>query len=192
MVAQREVVSKPPAAIRDRWRQALQDKLDMRLSITTFLTLLTIISRGQEIRLGTFSRQNVAGDYSVATTITLKTDNRFTYEFWGHMIQEKADGSFQTNTDDRIIILTYDTVNQKDINYRNAVDMAPKKFIYKKDRLYEISDNGRPIKSRRLLSRHRRFYIFGDFSRRRKVFLERVSAEVPAANKMHNQWRGSV
>jgi hypothetical protein len=138
------------------------------------LAFFTILSRGQEIRPGKFSRQNPAGDYSVTTTITLKTDNRFTYELLGHMIQEKADGSFQTSTDDRIIILTYDTINQKDINYSNTVDMAPKKFKYKNDRLYEIGDNGRPIKSRRLLSKHRRFYFFGDFSRRRKVFLKRV------------------
>jgi hypothetical protein len=146
----------------------------MRLTITTLLTFLTIISRGQEIKLGTFNRQNAAGDYSVRTTIIFKTYNRFTYEFSGHMIQEKAEGSFQINKDDRVIVLTYDTVNQKDINYRNTIDMAPKKFKYKNDRLYEIGDNGRPIKSRRLLSRHRRFYIFGDFSRRRKVFLKRV------------------
>ncbi len=145
----------------------------MRLYITTLLAFFTILSRGQEIRPGK-SRQNPAGDYSVTTTITLKTDNRFTYELLGHMIQEKADGSFQTSTDDRIIILTYDTINQKDINYSNTVDMAPKKFKYKNDRLYEIGDNGRPIKSRRLLSKHRRFYFFGDFSRRRKVFLKRV------------------
>lgn len=137
------------------------------------MTFLAITSLGQEIKIGTFSRQNPAGDYSVTTTITLKTDNRFTYEFSGHMIREKAEGSYQTNTDDRVIILTYDTANQKDINYRNTVDMAPKKYKYKNDRLYEIDKNGRPIKSSRLLSRHRRFYIFGDFSRRRKVFLEK-------------------
>src|SRR4026207_2368055 len=124
----------------------------MRLFITTLLTLLTVISRGQEIRLGTFSRQNAAGEYSATTTITLKTDNRFTYEFSGHMIQETMEGSFRTNTGDRVIILTYDTTNQKDLNY--SVDMAPKEFKYRNDRLYEIGDNGRPIKSRRLVSRH--------------------------------------
>jgi len=172
-----------------RW-WPLQDRLNMRLVITTFLTLLTILSRGQEIRLGTFSRQNATGDYSVTTTITLKTDNRFTYEFSEHLIQEKAEGSFQT-THEGVIVLTYDTANHKDVNYRNTLNMAPKKFRYDNDRLYELSDNGRPIKSRRLLSNHRRFYIFGDYSRLRKVFLERVSVEVPAAHKSYLQWWGS-
>ena len=172
----------PATAYAQTLAQALQDNSDMRLFITTLLTLLTVISRGQEIRLGTFRRQNAAIEYSVMTTITLKADGRFTYEFSGHMIQERAEGSFRTNTDDKVITLTYDTLNQNDINYRNTVEMAPKKFKYNNDRLYEMDGRGRPIKSRRLLSRHRRFYIFGDFSRRRKVFLERFSVEVPAAS----------
>jgi hypothetical protein len=66
----------------------------MRIFATTFLTLLTITLRGQEIIYGTFSRQNIAGDYSVTTTITLMADNKFNYEFNGHMVHDKADGNF--------------------------------------------------------------------------------------------------
>jgi hypothetical protein len=131
------------------WAAGTQGKSRMKLFITTLLILLTIISRGQEIGLGIFSRRNVAGDYSVTTTVTLKTDNRFTYNFSGHMAQVQLEGSYRTNADDGVILLTYDTTNQNDLNYRNSVNMAPKAFRYQNNRLYEIDDNGRLVKSRR-------------------------------------------
>ena len=162
--------------------------ISMKLCIAILLTLFSILSRGQNISPGTFTRQNPAGDYSVATTITLKSGDRFIYEFSGHMIQEKAEGSFRTSPNDGIIVLTYDTANLNDRNYRNAVNAAPKKYKYAKDRLYEIGANGRPIKSQRLVSNHRRFYIFGDYSRRRKVFLQRVG-EVPVVVNVGNTSR---
>ncbi len=145
----------------------------MRIFATTLLTLLTIMLRGQEITYGTFSRQNIAGDYSVTTTITLKADNKFIYEFNGHMVHDNADGNFFVDTDN-VIIFIYDTTKRNDQNYRATIDTAPKVMKYKDARLYEIDDKGRLVKSRRLSSGHRRFYLFGDFTRRRKVFLEKV------------------
>jgi hypothetical protein len=146
----------------------------VRIFVTTLLTLLTVMLRGQEITYGTFSRQNIAGDYSVTTTIILKADNKFSYEFIGHMVHDKADGTFLLNKDN-VIKFTYDTPKRNDQNSRATVDMAPKVMKYRDARLYEIEDKGRLIKSRRLSSGHRRFYLFGDFTRRRKVFLEKVA-----------------
>ncbi len=129
--------------------------------------------RGQENTYGTFSRQNIAGDYSVTTTIILKADNKFNYEFNGHMVHDKAEGNFFVDTGN-VIIFIYDTTKRNDQNYRTTIDTAPKAMKYKDARLYEIDDKGRLVKSRRLSSRHRRFYLFGDFTRMRKVFLEKV------------------
>ena len=169
-----------------RWQEALLTELLMRIFATTILTLLTVMLRGQEISYGTFSRQNIAGDYSVTTTITLMADNKFSYEFIGHMFHDKADGTFLVN-EDNIIKFTYDTSKRNDENYRATIDMAPKVLKSRDARLYEIDDKGRLIKSRRLSSKHRRFYLFGDFTRRRKVFLEKVAWQVLAVDKSKTQ-----
>jgi hypothetical protein len=145
----------------------------MRLYIATLLILLTTLLHAQQFNAGTFSRQNPNAGYSVKETITLKADNTFSYEFDGHMIYEKAGGSFSMNTD-HVITLAYDTLNQSDQNYREAIDMAPKKLKYTGSRLYGINKHGRKIKSTMVPSMHRRFYIFGDYWRKRKAFLKRV------------------
>ena len=163
----------PPLLMHKRWQQALLTEFPMRIFATTLLTLLTVMLRGQEITYGTFSRQNIAGDYSVTTTITLMADNKFSYEFIGHMVHDKADGTFLVNKDN-VIKFIYDTSKRNDQNYLATIDMAPKAMKFKDARLYDIDDKGRVIKSRRISSRHRRFYLFGDFTRRRKVFLEKV------------------
>jgi len=146
----------------------------MKIFAATLLTLLTAILRAQEITYGTFSRQNIAGDYSVTTTITLKADNKFSYEFIGHMVYDKLDGTFLVNNDN-VIKFTYNFSKGNDQNYRYTIDVAPKVMKYKNERLYEIDDKGRLIKSRRFACRHRRFYLFGDFTRKRKAFLEKVA-----------------
>ena len=145
----------------------------MSIFVTALLTFSTVMLYGQEITNGTFSRENIAGDYSVTTTVTLKADNRFSYEFIGHMVQDKADGTFLVSKDN-VITFTYDTSKRNDKNYQATIDMAPKAMKYKGARLYEIDDKGRLVRSRRLSSGHRRFYLFGDYTRRRKVFLEKV------------------
>jgi hypothetical protein len=146
----------------------------MRLSITSLLVLLSILSYGQEIKYGIFCRLNAAGDYSVKTIIILKPDHTFEYEFTGHMLNEKANGTFSVSRDNAIK-LNYDTLGLKDQNEKEMIDMAPKVMKCENDRLYEMAENGRVIKSKRLLSRHRSFYLFGDYSRRQKVFLEKVN-----------------
>lgn len=144
----------------------------MRLSVASLLVLLATFSCGQDIQYGIFCRQNPAGDYSVKTIIVLSPDHTFVYEFTGHMIYEKANGTFSVMKGN-IIKLNYDTSALKDQNELEMIDMAPKAMKYKNNRLYEVAENGRMIKSRRLLSKHRRFYLFGDYSRRKKVFLKK-------------------
>jgi hypothetical protein len=146
----------------------------MRLSVTSLLVLLVTLSYGQEIEYGIFCRQNPVGDYSVKTIIILKPDRTFEYEFTGHMIYEKTGGTFSVS-EGNVIKFSYDTSGLNDQNEKEMIDMAPKIMKYKNERLYEISENGRPIKSKRLLSRHRRFYLFGGYYRRQNVFLEKVS-----------------
>lgn len=146
----------------------------MRLSVASLLVLLATFSYGQEIQYGIFCRQNPVGDYSVKTIIVLSPDNTFEYEFTGHMIYEKANGTFSVSKDN-VIKLNYDTSDLKDQNKKEVINMAPKMMKYENNRLYEIAENGRSIKSKRLLSRHRRFYLFGDYSRRQNVFLEKVN-----------------
>jgi hypothetical protein len=147
----------------------------MRLSVTSLLVLLAILTTyGQKIEYGIFCRQNPVGDYSVKTIIVLRPDHTFEYEFTGHMIYEKANGTFSVSRENAIK-LNYDTLGLKDQNEKEMIDMAPKVMKYENDRLYEITENGRVIKSKRLLSRHKRFYLFGDYSRRQNVFLEKVN-----------------
>jgi hypothetical protein len=146
----------------------------MRLTVTSLLVLLAILTYGQKIEYGIFCRLNAAGDYSVKTIIILKPDHTFEYELISHMIYEKANGTFSVSRDNAIK-LNYDTLGLKDQNEKEMIDMAPKVMKYENDRLYEIAENGRVIKSKKLLSRHRRFYLFGDYSRRQRVFLEKVN-----------------
>jgi len=146
----------------------------MRLVVASILILLSTFSFGQEIQYGIFCRQNPVGDYSVKTIIILKPDRTFEYKFTGHMIYEKAGGTFSVS-EGNVIKFSYDTSSLKDQNKKEIIDMAPKVMKYENDRLYEIAQNGRSIKSRRLLSKHRRFYLFGDYSRRQSVFLEKVN-----------------
>jgi hypothetical protein len=142
----------------------------MRLYIATLLILLTTLLRAQQFNPGTFSREYPNDEYSVKVTITLKADHRFSYEFAGHMIYEKAEGSFSMSAD-HVITLLYDTLNHRS---RLDLDLAPKKLKYSGDRLYEMNAHGRKIKSAMVLSTQKRFYIFGDYRQRRKVFLKRV------------------
>ncbi|MDQ3395633.1 MAG: hypothetical protein M3512_16205 [Bacteroidota bacterium] len=145
----------------------------MRSVVSVILVLLATFSYGQEVKYGVFCRQNPVGDYSVETIIILKPDQTFEYEFTEHMIYEKAKGTFSVNKD-VVIKFNYDTSGLKDQNEREMIDMLPKVMKYENNRLYEITENGRKIKSKRLLSKHRRFYLFGDYSRCQNVFLEKV------------------
>lgn len=158
----------------------------MRQRLLLLFTLLTVISFGQDLKPETISRTNPVGDYSVTTTINIKSDNRFAYEFSGHMIHGKAEGSYQANANNHVLILTYDIAPKNDINYRNTMDMAPKAFKYRQNRLYEMRDYGRPIKRAKIVSRHRRFFIVGNFWKRKNVSLKRVRKEMPTAKSADN------
>lgn len=137
------------------------------------LIFKSLLSWGQEMELGRYTRQNKGGDYPTTTTLKIGPEQTFQYECKGHMFYDKAAGSYVISPN-KVITLNYDSTQLNDPNYRSVVAGAPKKFQYKNGRLYEVSDKGRLIKTRRLLSNHRRFYVFGEFSRRRKVFLERT------------------
>lgn len=143
----------------------------MRLIVATILILIARISCGQEFEYGIFCRENSVGDYSIKSMIILKNDHTFRYEFTGHMISDEAKGTFSVG-DDNIVKFRYDTTGM-DQNEREAIATAPKVMKYKNDRLYELDEKGRVIKSKRLLSKHRRFYLFGEYSRRKNVFLKR-------------------
>jgi hypothetical protein len=72
-----------------------------------------------------------------------------------------------------VINLSYDTSGLKDQNEKEMIDMGPKVMKYENRRLYEIDEDGKAIKTKRLLSRYRRFYLLGSNSRRNNVFLEK-------------------
>lgn len=146
----------------------------MRLEITSILLLVVTFSYGQEIKYGFFCRQNSVGDHSVKTAIILNADQTFEYEFTGHMVHNVAKGTFSVSKNN-IIKLRYYKLDVKDQNYEQVIEMVPKVMKYEADRLYEIDEKGKAIKTKRLLSRHRRFYFFGNYSRRRPIFLERVN-----------------
>ncbi len=150
----------------------------MRLVFASVITLLAVVSYGQEIEYGIFCRQNAAGDYSVKTVIILNADQTFEYEFTGHMIRDKAKGTFSVSKNS-VIKLSYDTSGLKDQNEKEIIDMAPKVMNYENGRLYEVDKNGKAIKTKRLLSRYRRFYLLGSYSRRKDVFLEKKDGKKP-------------
>jgi hypothetical protein len=150
----------------------IKERVIMRMSIIYTLMLLGIPSFGQEINYGTFCRANPVAEYSIKRIIVLKAAQTFDYEFIGHMIHVKASGNF-TIDKNNIISFRYTVPGSNDNNDSANIDMAPKKMKYRDNRLYDVDKKGKVIKVSRLVSTHRRFYVFGDYSRRRLVFLKR-------------------
>ena len=137
------------------------------------LTLTTFISNGQSKIFGQYCRHNPVADHGITTIVSLNEDSTFNYEFIGHMTHEKAKGKYYV-TKDNTILLNYDTLSSDDF-MTMTLEIAPKIMTFKNDKLFELDKRGHLIRSKRLLSFHRRFYLFGDYSRRRKVYLIRES-----------------
>jgi len=147
----------------------------MRLFFIIIFIFFIDFAHSQSIEFGNFCRLNSAGDYSVRTSIVLKNDGTFEYTFTSHLFNDKLNGTFSVK-ENNLIRLFYDTLAKGDINNKELIEMSPKLFQYKKNRLYEVDEHGKLIKSKRLLSNYRRFYFFGNYSRRKKVYLKRVVA----------------
>jgi len=119
---------------------------------------------------GKYCRSNPVADYGITTIIHLNTDSTFKYELIGHMIYDKARGQFKT-TQGNIIAFQYDTSTIDEL----VVEHAPKRMVLKGEKLFELDKEGHLVRSKRLLSFQRRFFFFGERSRKRKVYLVKES-----------------
>ncbi|HEV8515186.1 MAG TPA: hypothetical protein VGQ59_18015 [Cyclobacteriaceae bacterium] len=145
----------------------------MKQLIFLALVLTTVYGKGQNRIFGRYCRGVLVADYRIKTVIDLNSDSTFNYEIVGHTIQETTWGNYSMSNDN-FIELTFPPLESGEF-VKLELDRSNRKLKFKNDKLFELNRKGHIIRAKRLPSLHRRFYLFGDYTRKRKVYLIRES-----------------